>query len=145
MLQRGRKSAKALELAPVIGLERIVPPPDDMPPDQAKTWLVVARSPIFSLIGQESYPLLAEYCRLVSTADAVAKQVDEFDVSWLAEEDGLRRWEKLLKLQVLVAGRIADLAMKLRISPSSRNNRDKAVTLYKKGAARKPWETDNED
>ena len=145
MLQRGRKSSKAVGLAPVVTLERIVPPPECLSENEAKTWLVVARSPTFSLIGQDSYPVLIEYCRVVAAADDVAAQLAAFDSSWLAEDEGFRRWERLLKLQVAVSGRMSELAVKLRIAPSTRANRDHAATLHKKGMARKPWEVENEE
>ncbi len=141
MNQRGRKSASELAIVPVFGLERLPPPPANMPVDQGHIWEIVVKTPAFSLIGEEAYPLLTEYCRAVSSANQVAEEIDKFDRSWLIEEDGLKRWEKLLKLQAMMMGKVADLALKLRIAPSSRNDRDKVAS---KKTSRKPWEVAQE-
>lgn len=137
MNQRGRKSASALAVLPVCGLERLPPPPENMPEDQGHIWDLVVKTPAFSLIGEEAYPLLAEYCRAVSTANKVAAEIESFDVSLITEDAGLKRWEKLLKLQAMVQGRVSDLALKLRIAPSAKNHRDK---VPKEKPAKKPWE-----
>ena len=137
MIGRGRKSASEMAIRPVIGFERLPPAPAEMPKSQADIWDLVVKTPSFQLIGEEAYPVLTEYCRAVDTANKIANQINEFDIEWAKEDDGLKRWEKLLKLQAMMMARIGDLSLKLRIAPSSKTHRD---VDPKRDGKRKPWE-----
>lgn len=142
---RGRKSASALAIAdPVQELERIPEPPSYLTPYQEDIWRLVMASRGGDLIAPESFPVLVEYCRAVSGANQVAAQLDEFDPEWSKDDEGLKRWDKLLAMQDRLAAKVAMLAGKLRLTPSSRVQAISAGRHADKGAKRKPWEVEDD-
>ena len=143
MATRGRKSAAALAVAePVQELQRLPEPPSYLTPEQEDVWRLVVASRGGDLIAPESFPVLVEYCRQVISANQVAAQLDAFDPEWSKDDEGLKRWDKLLAMQDRLAGKVASLAGKLRLTPSSRVQAISAGRHADKGAKRKPWEYD---
>ena len=132
---RGRKSGASLEVAPVVQLRPFPKAPEHLTESQADIWRLVITSRAGELIPPESYPVLVEYCRAITAADQVAEELDAFKSEWRKTDEGLRRWDKLLAMQDRLAGKIASLAVKLRITPSTRVHPEKAGTN-----ARKAWE-----
>jgi len=141
MATRGRKSAAALAIAEPVGdLQRLPEPPAYLTPEQEDIWRLVVASRGGDLIAPESFPVLVEYCRAVTSANHVASQLDAFDPSWVADDEGLKRWDKLLAMQDRLAGKVASLAGKLRLTPSSRVQAISAGRHADKGAKLKPWQ-----
>ena len=141
MATRGRKSAASLAVAPVeTEFNRLPEPPSYLTPEQEDIWRVVVASRGGDLIAPESFPVLVEYCRSVISANQVAAQLDAFDQEWSKDEDGLKRWDKLLAMQDRLSRNVASLAAKLRLTPSSRVQAISAGRNADKGAKRKPWE-----
>ena len=130
---RGRKSAAELEIAQVVPLRPFPKAPEHLTQAQADVWRLVITSRAAELIPPESYPVLVEYCRAVVAADQVAEELDVFKPEWRKTDEGLRRWDKLLAMQDRLAGKIASLAVKLRITPSTRVHPEKAGTNARKG------------
>ena len=143
MIQPGRKGSTALSVASVTELHPIPDPPKSLEPAQADVWRLVMGQVAGDLIAPEAYPLLVEYCRAVVTADQIAEQLAKFDPAWLAEDDGLKRFDKLTGMQARAQGVVSTLSGKLRISPSSRVHKDTAGRMGAKGAKRKPWQVDD--
>lgn len=135
MGSRGRTSSAELQIAPVVHLRPIPKAPEHLTESQSDIWCLVMNSRAGELITPESYPVVVEYCRAVVAADQVAQELDEFKPEWRKTDEGLRRWDKLLAMQDRLAGKIASLAVKLRITPSTRVHPEKAGTN-----ARKDWE-----
>ena len=108
----------------------------------ARKWRLVVASRGGDLIAPESFPVLVEYCRQVISANQVAAQLDAFDPEWAKDDEGLKRWDKLLAMQDRLAGKVAMIAGKLRLTPSSRVQAISAGRNADKGAKRKPWEYD---
>ena len=143
MATRGRRSAAALAVAePVQELQKLPEPPSYLTPEQEDVWRLVVASRGGDLIAPESFRVLVEYCRQVISANQVAAQLDAFDPEWAKEDEGLKRWDKLLAMQDRLAGKVASLAGKLRLTPSSRVQAISAGRNADKGAKRKPWEFD---
>lgn len=143
MATRGRKSAASLAVAePVQELQKLPEPPSYLTPEQEDVWRLVVASRGGDLIAPESFPVLVEYCRAVISANQVAAQLDAFDPEWAKDDEGLKRWDKLLAMQDRLAGKVASLAGKLRLTPSSRVQAVSAGRNADKGAKRKPWEYD---
>lgn len=146
MAARGRKSAAALAVATPIGeLQRLPEPPAYLTPEQDDIWRLVVASRGGDLIAPEAFPVLVEYCRAVTSGNQVASQLDAFDPSWADSEEGLKRWDKLLAMQDRLAGKLASLAAKLRLTPSSRVQAISAGRHADKGEKRKPWQRVEED
>ena len=143
MAARGRRSAASLAVAePVQELQKLPEPPSYLTPEQEDVWRLVVASRGGDLIAPESFPVLVEYCRQVISANQVAAQLDAFDPEWAKDDEGLKRWDKLLAMQDRLAGKVASLAGKLRLTPSSRVQAISAGRNADKGAKRKPWEFD---
>lgn len=145
---RGRKSVAALSISicnDASALQKMPEPPGYVTPEQDAVWREVIGSRAGDLIGPESYRLLIEYCRAVVEGDKIAAQLDAFDPSWLADDEGLKRWDKLQAIATRNQGVIATLATKLRIATSSTVRAENAGTVMKKGAKLKPWEMSLEE
>ena len=112
-------------------------PPTNLTAKQAETWRLVADSPG---ITAALFPVLAEYCRCVALADAVAAQVDAFEPAWSRTDEGLARWDRLLAMQDRLAGRIASLATRLKLTPQTRIRAVTAGRIVSKGCGPKPWQ-----
>lgn len=147
MAQRGRKSAASVAVATISPpanslIDALPQAPSYLTPEQDEIWRVVIASRGGDLIAPESYPVLVEYCRAVTGANQIAAQLDEFLPEWAKDEEGLKRWDKLLAMQDRLAKTVASLGAKLRLTPSSRVQAISAGRNADKGQKRKPWEDD---
>lgn len=141
MGSRGRKSAASVAISAAVSpLQKMPEPPAYLTPEQDIVWREVISSRAGDLIGVEAFRVLVEYCRAVVEGDKIASQLDAFDPSWLADDDGLKRWDKLQAIACRNQGVLATLATKLRIATSSSVRAENAGTILKKGAKAKPWE-----
>ncbi len=96
------------------------------------------------MIEPEAYPVLVEYCRSIEQADLIADQIEAFDMDWLKEDDGLKRYDKLLAMQDRLTKVITSCAVKLRLTPSTRFHSATAGRVGEKvGGARKPWQVED--
>jgi len=143
MQQRGRKSGAALALAQVAELRRIPDPPGHLTEEQSAVWRLTMSSVAGDMIGTEAHPVLVEYCRAVVLADQIAVQLNAFNTGWLAEDEALKRWDKLAAMQARATATVAALSGKLRISPSSRIRPENAGVMAKRaGSKPKPWQSE---
>ena len=122
---RGRKSAASMSISVASPeLEKIPQPVAYLSPEEDTEW-----------------------CKIISnrvTGNKIAAQLDAFDMSWLADDDGLKRFDKLHQIAARNQGVMTTLATKLRIATSSSVRAETAGTVMKKGEKKKPWEFDNE-
>ena len=134
-----------MQVAPVVELKRLPPAPDYLTQDQKDLWVMLVKTTVGDMIDPEAYPLLVEYCRAVTASNTIADQIDSFDSGWLADDDGLKRWDRLQAMQGRNAAILIRLSEKLRISPSTRVQ---AITAARKasggGQKRKPWQIEQE-
>lgn len=128
--------------APAIG--KFPEPPAYLTPEQDTIWREVIASRAGDLIGPESYRLLVEYARAADLGNKIAAQLDAFDPDWIADDDGLKRWDRLQMMAARNQGVLSTLATKLRIATSSSVRAENAGTILKKGAKKKPWEFDED-
>ncbi len=139
-MARGRKSQASLTVAAVTELKQIPEPLEQLTTEQGEIWRLVMVSSAGNFIQSESYSVLAEFCRAVVTSDQIAQQLDRYTPEWLDEDDGLRRWDKLQAMHDRAAKRIASLATKLRITPSTRVHPEAAGTSERNKSKSKPWQ-----
>jgi len=94
------------------------------------------------MLSPEMAPLLIEFCRAVSRSAIIAQQAEAFDPEWLTADGGLERWDRLLRMADRAAGRVASLAVKLRLSPSTRYRADRASVIADKPGVglQRPWD-----
>lgn len=141
MAERGRKSAASLTLATPAPLVSRIAPPSNLTPAQVAVWLTVVNSKPADWFGDEHAPLLAQYCRHKVQADLVAQQLEDFDPKWLTEDEGLKRYDRLLAMNERESRAMAALMRAMRLTQQSLIRADKVVHAQSKG--RKPWQQDD--
>jgi len=135
-----------LATRPVVVLSRPAPePPATLRDDEAACAVrrEVIRSSAGRLIDTAAHPLLEQYCRCVVRARQLAAQVAGFDMAIIAEQPGAIGYlNRLHAMSDRATSRVASLAFKLRLAPSSRLHRATAGRLVEDATAgqQKPWE-----
>ncbi|MDG4889285.1 hypothetical protein [Mesorhizobium sp. WSM4887] len=88
----------------------------------------------------ESFDTLASYCRSVCVARRLSNLIDNFKDEWLAQDAGLDRYSKLVKLREVEVRNLLATARALRLTNQSRYRPTKAGTLASTPNFQKPWE-----
>jgi hypothetical protein len=121
--QSGKQSENSRITKPVTVFERKLPrPPETLTEPEKTIWQDVVASPAGAYIGVESFPVLVEYCEAVVYSRQIGQEVRHWQVQWADTEEGLKRWDKLLAMKDRAAARAANLAVKLRLTPSTRKH-----------------------
>lgn len=143
MKGRGRVSADSQALTVVTNLKKRPEPPEGLPHEQAEIWRQTVASEVVDFFSTAALKaMLKDYCRHVHTTNILTAQIDAFHPDWLRDDDGLKRYEKLLTLRDREARAAADKATKLRLTNQSRYTPQAAATAAKHGGGdgEKPWE-----
>ena len=85
-------------------------------------------------------PLLEMYCAHVVRARILSDEILNFDNAWLADADGLKRYDTLLKIAERESRAASSLATRLRITKQAIDQQTVARTLNNNKKNRKPWE-----
>lgn len=137
---RGRKSTASL-LVIAAGPGLLPEAPDTLTAKQAELWRAVVATKPSGWWGADSLPLLVAYVKAVEAHGVVSAQLDAFDVAWLADDDGVKRFDRLTLVFDRMSKLIALLATKMRLSQQSRYDTQKAsVADRHAGAGTKPWQ-----
>jgi hypothetical protein len=142
MKKRGKPSENDRTTKPVVAFTRKLPaPPKNLSEPEGEIWRAVVASPAGEFIGPEAFPVLAEYCQQVVNARLIGAEVRRFDPKWAEDEDGLKRWDKLLSMQDRAVARASNLAVKLkRLLPSTRTHGRTAAVNAERHIGTPPWE-----
>lgn len=140
MAQPGRKSAASLSVVGTVTSLKRLAPPEDLTSDQRQIWLATVNSKPAEWFGDEHMPILREYVRHVVTAEVLTRQIEEFDPAWMADDDGLKRYDRLTGMRAREAGVINTLARSMRLTQQAAYRADKAASLGDKGKGKKPWQ-----
>jgi Phage terminase, small subunit len=138
----GRKSAASLAVVSTLPASLQRPePPEDLTAAQAEEWrAVVGRMPL-GWFTRETHQVLATYCRHAVNARQLAALLAAFDPSWVEDDEGLKRYDKLLAMAEREGKAVVMTATRLRLTPQSRYAPDKAATATSKaGTEAKPWQ-----
>jgi hypothetical protein len=139
-MQRGRKSAAELSIAPPTGIPNRPDPPEAFTEAQAALWAdIVAEKPA-GWFDAATVPLLASYCRGVVFVQELAAEIAALGKKCLRHPDKLRRLEKLNNLLDKQEKRLVTLATKLRLAQQSRYDKAAAYTAARDAAKPKLWE-----
>ncbi len=144
MAQRGRQSSAAIavrRVAPVVSESRIAPPVH-MPDAEREVWLQVVNDQPASSFMETHTHLLELYCRHVVLSRVLADELLNFDRAWLADDDGLKRYDKLLAMHERESRAASSAATRLRITRQSIDQQTVARSLNNAPKAKKPWEID---
>ena len=144
MTQRGKKSTACLAVNAQIGLvtsqQRLQAPLHISEAERTVWHEVVGDQPASSFTPTHS-PLLELYCRHIVQARIIADQLANFDQAWIADDDGLKRYDMLLKMAERESRAASSLATRLRVTRQAVEHPltvGRSVKNQSKG--RKPWE-----
>lgn len=144
MAQRGRKSAAALAMArptPVLSESRLAPP-IHLPDAERDVWLQVVNDQPASSFTETHAPMLELYCRHVVLSRILADELLNFDRAWIADDDGLKRYDKLLAMHERESRAASSAATRLRITRQAIDQQTVARTMMNAPKSKKPWEID---
>ena len=144
MVQRGRKSAAqiavAAQVAPVTSASRLMPSPHLSDAEQV-VWARLVNDHAAAAFTETHRDLLDLYCQHVVTAQVLDDEIKGFDREWLRDDDGLKRYDRLLAMREREVRSASSLATRLRITRQATTD-PKTVgrSNASQGRARKPWE-----
>ena len=141
---RGRKSAASMEVAtqvaPVLSEKRLQPPLHITDAERS-VWLEVVNDQPADAFTATHAPLLELYCRHVANARVIADESLNFDRAWLADDDGLKRYDRLLAMAERESRAASSLATRLRITRQAvEHPTTVGRSIKNQGKARKPWQ-----
>lgn len=144
MAQRGRKSAAAVAVAaqvgPVISESRLRPSIHLSDAEQT-VWARLVNDHPASAFTETHRDMLEMYCQHTMQAQVLADEIQSFDRAWLADDDGLKRYDRLLAMREREVRAASSLATRLRITRQATTD-PKTVGRANASTARskKPWE-----
>lgn len=144
MAQRGRKSAASLavnaQIAPISAESRLNAPVHVSDAERG-VWLEVVNDQPASAFSPTHAPLLELYCRHIVQARILSDELANFDRAWMADDDGLKRYDMLLKMAERESRAASSLATRLRITRQAvEHPTTVGRAINNQGKSRKPWE-----
>lgn len=144
MATRGRKSAASLavaaQVASVSSTARLMPSAQLSDAEQI-VWCRVVNDQPAAAFTELNRDMLDMYCQHVTTAQALDDELKAFDREWLRDDDGLKRYDTLLKIREREVRSASSLATRLRITRQAMAD---AKTVGRAnanvGRSAKPWE-----
>lgn len=141
MNQQGRKSAESKAILTPVEIKQRIKPPCDLSQFEASIWMQVVDDKPADWFGGDSVELLKSYCKHVAQANLIDQQLALFDSEWLADKEGLDRFEKLNRLRDLNTKQINALSRSMRLTQQAKYDAAKAA---RKGGPspteKKPWQ-----
>lgn len=139
MSHRGRKSAA--ELSVVSAMTDWRPPaPDVLNAAEAELWRAIVNTKPSSWFDAATIPLLTEYCRLKTSVDILNVRVATAEAE-LGESGQLPEgYVQTVMILDKKQGRMAQLAMKMRLTQQARYEKKVAATEAKRAAPGQLWE-----
>lgn len=141
MATRGRKSATSVAYAatPIVSDKRLVAPLH-LTDAEREIWLSVVNDQPANAFTITHAPLLEIYCRHVIQSRILADEILNFDRSWLADDDGLKRYDRLLAMAEREGRAASSLATRLRITRQAVDHATVARAMVNAPKSKKPWE-----
>ncbi len=144
MAQRGRKSAASLavqaQVAPISADSRLMAPLH-MSDAERGVWIEVVNDQPASAFSPTHSPLLELYCRHIVQARILSDELANFDRAWMADDDGLKRYDMLLKMAERESRAASSLATRLRITRQAvEHPTTVGRSINSQAKSRKPWE-----
>lgn len=141
MAQRGRKSAAALAIAPVVErLDDRPSPPLSLNERATDEWHRVVNRMPSDWFTDETVSTLQTYCEYVAEAEAVQMMIEKVRPTAMKDDEAFDRYEKLTRTKDRLSKGITSVARKLRLLPQSRYTAQAAASATKGGKGRKPWD-----
>ena len=144
MATRGRKSAAAMGLTGIgasIGTSQRLPAPRHMSEAEQTIWSEVVNDQPATAFTPTHGPLLELYCRHIVHARILADELANFDRAWMADDEGLKRYDRLLAMSERESRAASSLATRLRITRQAvEHPQTVGISLANQSKSRKPWE-----
>ncbi len=116
-------------------------PPVTLTDAEREVWLQTVDDQPADAFTPVHAPLLEMYCRHVVQARLLADEILSFDRAWLADDDGLKRYDRLLAMQEREVRAASSLATRLRITrQATADPKTVGRAVRNQARARKPWE-----
>ena len=126
--------------APVSAVHRL-PAPRHMSDAEQSVWCDVVNDQPASAFTPTHGPLLELYCRHIVHARILADELANFDRAWMADDDGLKRYDRLLAMSERESRAASSLATRLRITRQAVDHPTTAGrSIASQAKGRKPWE-----
>lgn len=142
MAQRGRKSAASLSVVAqdsALGASRLEAPVS-VTDAEKEVWIQVINDHPADSFTETHVPLLELYCRHVTRGRVLANQILKFNPKWIDDDDGLKRYDKLLGMAEREGRAASSLATRLRITRQAIDQQTVARMQQGGGAKKKPWQ-----
>lgn len=140
MGSRGRESAESLELNVVHVSGQRLGPPDDLDTNERLEWVEIVNSLPADYFRPADVSLLAAYCTARAFYKAAALEMKR-DGIVLMDERGKRYSHPAHAILQSQASAMAQMAVKLRLCPSSRYSDKSAATKTDAGGmGKRPWD-----
>jgi hypothetical protein len=144
MQQRGRNSAASREIATLaasVTATKRLSAPVHISDAELSVWLEVVNDQPAEAFTATHAPLLELYCRHITQARVIADQVTNFDHAWMADDEGLKRYDRLLAMAERESRAASSLATRLRITRQAvEHPTTVARSLAAQSKRKKPWE-----
>ena len=142
MAQRGRKSAASLSVVTQdtpIGAQRLVAPVT-MSQAECEVWAQVVNDHPADCFTDTHIPILELYCRHIIRGSILQEKILAFNPDWLDEDDGLKRYDKLLGMAEREGRAASSLATRLRITRQAIDQQTVARAQQRGGKKKRPWD-----
>ncbi len=120
MAQRGRKSAASLSVvqeAP-IGVQRLKPS-KSLSQAESNIWIEAVNDQPADAFTDTHIPMLEIYCRHIARGEVLAEQINNFNPNGLKDNEGLLRYDRLLKMAEREGRAASSTATRLRLTRQS--------------------------
>ena len=107
---------------------------------ERSVWLQVVNDQPAAAFTATHVPLLELYCRHIVQARVIADELGSFDRAWMADDEGLKRYDRLLGMAEREGRAASSLATRLRITRQALDHATVARQVVGQAKTRKPWE-----
>ena len=136
-----RKSAASLAVArPAPGVAVRLQAPLHISEAEASVWAQAVNDQPADAFTEVHAPLLELYCRHVVQSRILADELAHFERAWLADDEGLKRYDRLLAMSEREGRAASSLATRLRITRQAVHQLTTARQIANAPKATKPWE-----
>jgi len=143
MTQKGRKSAASLAVQAIgvsIGRDKRLEAPIHLSDAERGVWVELVNDQPAGSFTATHGPMIEQYARHIVQARIIADELANFDRAWMADDDGLKRYDRLLAMAEREGRAASSLATRLRITRQAIDQQTVARKLVGKPQSRKPWE-----
>lgn len=143
MTARGRKSAAEIAVfgtGTSITTTKRLAPALHLSNSERVVWMEIVNDQHAGAFTETHTHLLEMYCRHVVQSRILADEVAAFDRSWMADAEGLGRFDKLLKILERETRAASSFATRLRITRQAVDQQTIARAQNNAPKGRKPWE-----